>query len=73
MTARDIDAIVRSLCILISAYEPETEPIDLEKVDSASYTAGFRAGARSAYSDVVCRLRESRAELADVTRIGAGA
>jgi hypothetical protein len=73
VTQQELEAIVRGLTILLAAYEPPIEPLDLEKVDNKSYTAGFRAGARSAYADAICRLRELRelrSELADVTRIG---
>jgi hypothetical protein len=62
MTDKDRDAIIRALSILLAAYEPPIEPLDLEKVDTASYTAGFRAGARSAYADAVCRLRDVKTE-----------
>lgn len=73
MTMKDLDTLVRTLCLLIAAYEPELEPLDLDKVDNKSYAAGFRAGARSAYSDVVCRLRDTKAdavEPSNVVRIG---
>lgn len=71
MTPPEIEKLIRTLAILTAAYESETEPLNLDHVDAASYTAGFRAGARSAYSDVVCRLRDLRADARDVTRIGA--
>lgn len=69
MTAKEIDTLVRTLSLLIAAYEPELEPLDLDKVDNHSYASGFRAGARSAYADVVCRLREAKAEMPNVTPI----
>lgn len=62
MSQQQVDAIVRALSILLSAYEPPLEPLDLQRVDTESYTAGFRAGARSAYADAICRLREVTAE-----------
>lgn len=62
MTDQEREAVIRALSILLSAYEPPLEPLDLEKVETASYTAGFRAGARSAYADAICRLREVKAE-----------
>lgn len=71
MSQQQLEALVRSLTLLLSAYEPEMEPLDLAKVDNRSFAAGFRAGARSAYADAVCRLREVKAEsVATVTRIG---
>lgn len=61
MTPKEIDTLVRTLSLLIACYEPELPQVDLDKVDNASYAAGFRAGARSAYADAVCRLREVKA------------
>lgn len=68
MTQEQLDAVVRSLTIISAAYEPELEPLDLAKVENRSYAAGFRAGARSAYMDAICRLREVRAEAVDNVR-----
>ena len=74
MTPKQIDDLVRTLCLLVAAYEPSPD-VDLDAVDNVSYAAGFRAGARSAYTDTVCRLREVKAgDLPEnVTRIGATA
>lgn len=57
MSQQQVEHLIRILTILLAAYEP-TSSIDLASVDGASYAAGFRAGARSAYADSVCRLRE---------------
>lgn len=54
-----LEHLIRTLTILLAAYEPASS-LDLSKVDNASYAAGFRAGARSAYADSVCRLEEMR-------------
>ena len=62
MSQKQIDAIVRALTILLAAYEPVYEPLDLSQLDSPSYMAGFREGARSAYADAICRLREVTTE-----------
>jgi hypothetical protein len=64
MTNSQREALIRTLLLLLAAYEPPLEPLDLEKVETASYTAGFRAGSRSAYADVICRLREIKTEAA---------
>jgi len=56
-----IEALIRSLTLLLAAYEPVAS-VDVSTVDSVSFAAGFRAGARSAYADAVCRLQELRAK-----------
>lgn len=74
MTASQVDAIVRTLSLLLAAYEPEMEPLDLDALDTHSYRIGFREGARSAYMDAILRIREMKDEpSAVVTRIGGGA
>lgn len=73
MTDEERDAIIRALTLLLAAYEPQLEPLDLDKVDGESYRQGFRDGARSAYADAVCRLREVRCERVTATLRGVGA
>ena len=55
---KDIEALIRHLALLCSVYE--APPVS-DVSDAASYTSGFRNGARSAYADVIGRLRDLRA------------
>jgi hypothetical protein len=68
VTAEQVDAIVRELSLLLAIQEPGMAPADL---DGESYIFGYRSGARQALSDAVCRLRDMRPALSNVTRIGA--
>ena len=52
---RDIDAILDRYLLLVELYH---DPSDGD-VHGASYTRGFRAGARSAYMQAVKDIREA--------------
>jgi hypothetical protein len=64
MTNSQREALIRTLLILLAAYEPKVDSEELAKRDTEAYSAGFRAGARSAYADAICRLREIRTQAA---------
>lgn len=54
---KDVESLIRTLALLCTVYEHRQVDI----ADPESYTAGFRNGARSAYADVIGRLRDLRA------------
>lgn len=68
MTQQQIEALIRDLTLLISVQEPGAMP---ENLDPDTYIFAYRTGARSAYMDMISRLRE-RPEITNVTRIGGG-
>lgn len=57
----DIESVIRTLALLCAVYESNVVDI----ADPPSYSAGFRNGARSAYADVIDRLRNLRMDQDD--------
>ena len=66
MTKEQIESLIRDLTLLVSVQEPGVMP---EPLDPDTYIFAYRTGARSAYMDMISRLRE-RPEVTNVTRIG---
>lgn len=58
---KDIESLIRTLALLCAVYEHR----EIDIADAKAYTAGFRNGARSAYADVIDRLRNLRMDQDD--------
>ena len=69
MSQQQVDDLVQYLALV--AANNGNEPLSLAEFHAPSYVAGYREAMRSLSAELICRLREVKAEsVGTVTRIG---